>query len=180
MSVRPFALSSRILHWLMAAMILAMLFIGIAMVSSLADYHRLVAIHRPLGIAILVLAAARLVNRLIFPPPPLPPAMPGWMRLAAHGSHWALYGLMLALPLVGWAMLSAASYPVILFGGWQLPPILPHSLLLYSLLRPLHTLLAFLLLAVFLAHLGAALLHGLVFRDGVFQSMAGGTGGEEV
>ena len=58
-----FAFLSRILHWLMAAMLLAMLFIGVSMVASLGNYHRLVAIHRPLGIMILILAAIRLINR---------------------------------------------------------------------------------------------------------------------
>jgi cytochrome b561 len=67
-----FPLTSRILHWIMAVLILAMLFIGVAMVSSLSDYPRLVSIHKPIGILILVLAALRLVNRLIFPPLPLP------------------------------------------------------------------------------------------------------------
>src|SRR2546429_7655617 len=57
-----FALASRILHWLMAAMLLPMLLIGVTMVSSLGNYRRLVAIHRPLGIAILILPAIRLVN----------------------------------------------------------------------------------------------------------------------
>ena len=56
---------SRILHWVMAAMLLAMLFIGVSMVASLGDYHALVAIHRPLGIVILILAAIRFVNRLL-------------------------------------------------------------------------------------------------------------------
>jgi hypothetical protein len=64
-----FTLFSRILHWTMAAMILAMLFIGVAMVASLADYHLLVSIHRPLGIAILALAIIRYVNRRLNPPP---------------------------------------------------------------------------------------------------------------
>jgi hypothetical protein len=59
-----FSLLSRILHWLMAALLLAMLFIGVAMVSSLGDYHKLVALHRPLGILILILAAIRVVNRM--------------------------------------------------------------------------------------------------------------------
>jgi len=171
---RPFPILSRLLHWVMAALILTMLFIGIAMVSSLADYRHLVALHRPLGVAILVLAALRLLNRLFHPPPPLPPAMPRVLRLAAHGSHYLLYGLMFALPLVGWAMLSAAAYPVTLLGGWHLPPILPHDVALYAVLRWLHTVLAFLLFAVFLAHLGAALMHALVFRDGVFESMTWG------
>ena len=169
---RQFTLLSRILHWTMAVMVLAMLLIGIGMVASLADYHRLVAIHRPLGILILILVAIRLVNRLLNPAPPLPDHMPAWQRLAAKGSHVLLYALMFALPLVGWAMLSAADYPIVLYGSLHLPPILPHDAMLYAVLRKTHTYLAFLLFATFLAHLGAALLHALIHRDGVFDSMA--------
>ena len=168
---RPFPLLSRLLHWTMALLILAMLFIGVAMVSSLSDYHRLVAIHRPLGILLLVLVAVRLINRLLSPPPPLPAAMPAVLRLAAEASHWLLYALMFAVPVVGWAMLSAAGYPIPLVGDVHLPPILPHDRALYAVLRPAHTVLAFLLFATFLAHLGAALTHALVFKDGVFRSM---------
>jgi cytochrome b561 len=163
---------SRILHWLMAVMILAMLFIGIGMVASVTEYHWLLSIHRPLGIAILVLAAIRLLNRLVRQPPPLPNGMPTTMRLAAHGSHVLLYALMFAVPLVGWAMLSAARYPVVLYGAIHLPPIAPQSDQLYSILRTAHTALALTLFALFLAHFGAALMHRLVFRDGVFESMA--------
>jgi cytochrome b561 len=167
-----FAILSRLLHWLMAVLILAMLFIGTAMVSSLSDYHRLVSIHRPIGILILVLVAIRLVTRIVRPAPPLPAAMPLLLRFAAYASHVLLYGLMFALPLVGWGMLSAAGYPIVLVGSWHLPPILPHSDDLYAVLRPLHSVLAYLLFTTFLAHLGAALVHALIFRDGVFQSMA--------
>jgi Cytochrome B561 len=167
-----FPIFSRLLHWTMAALILAMLFIGVAMVSSLSDYHRLVAIHRPIGMLILVLVAIRLVFRLISPAPPLPAAMPPLLRFAAVASHVLLYALMFALPLVGWGMLSSAGYPIVLVGSWHLPPILPHGASLYALLRPLHTVLAYVLFATFLVHLGAALTHALVFRDGVFQSMA--------
>jgi cytochrome b561 len=167
-----FPITSRILHWLMAALIVAMLFIGITMVSSLADYHRLVAIHKPLGALILVLVAVRLINRLVNPPPQLPAQMPSGLRLIAHASHWLLYALMFALPLVGWAMLSSAGYPVVLFGPVHLPAILPHSDTVYASLRSLHTVLAFVLFATFLAHVAAALVHALIYRDGVFQSMA--------
>ena len=169
--LRPFPLLSRVLHWVMAAMVLAMLLIGIAMVGSLTDYHRLVTIHRPLGILVLVLVAVRLVNRLVNRPPPLPADMPAPLRFLAHASHWLLYALMVAQPLVGWAMLSAEGYPVVLMGGWHLPPIAPHDAALFALLRPLHSVLAFLLFATILVHLGAALSHALIFRDGVFQSM---------
>lgn len=166
-----FPLTSRILHWVMAVLILGMLFIGVAMVSSLSGYHRLVSIHKPIGILILVLAAIRLVNRLVNPPPPLPAGMPALLRLAATVSHWLLYALMFAQPLVGWAMLSAGGYPIALIGGFDLPPILAHDAALYALLRPLHTVLAFALFATFLLHLAAALTHAFVFRDGVFRSM---------
>ena len=150
---RPFPLLSRILHWTMAVMIVAMLFIGIGMVASLSDYHWLISIHKPLGILILALVAIRLVNRLLNPPPPLPDGMPGWQRFAAHGSHVVLYALMFAVPLVGWAMLSAARYPVVLYGSLQLPSIAPQSPELFAALRATHTVLALLLFATFLAHL---------------------------
>src|ERR1700722_18798197 len=105
MMQEQFPLSSRILHWTMAVMILAMLFIGIGMVASLEDYHWLVSIHKPLGIGILILVAVRLVNRLITPPPPLPADVPALERLAINASIITLYVLMFALPLVGWGML---------------------------------------------------------------------------
>jgi cytochrome b561 len=174
-----FPLFSRILHWLMAVMILAMLLIGIAMVAALDDYRRLVAVHKPLGMLILVLVAIRLINRLIQPPPPLPKAMPGWQRFVAHASHVVLYGLMFALPLVGWGMLSAARYPIVLLGPLELPPILPQSQALYTALRDAHTVLAYLLFLTFLAHFAAAMMHALIYRDGVFQSMASWRGTPE-
>lgn len=163
---------ARLLHWTMAVMILAMLLIGVAMVTSVAHYHALVALHRPLGLGILVLALLRLANRWRHPPPELPSDLPAWQRRAAHASHLLLYGLMLGLPLVGWAMLSAAGYPIGLGGAVVLPPILPRDPSLYAWLRSLHTLLAYALFGVILAHLGAALMHGLIRRDGVFSSMA--------
>src|SRR6202011_4170163 len=82
-----FTMFSRILHWTMAVMILAMLFIGVGMVASLSDYHWLVSCHKPLGILILVLVAIRLVNRLLNPAPSLPDGMPACQRFVAHASH---------------------------------------------------------------------------------------------
>jgi len=164
---------SRILHWTMAAMIVAMLFIGVGMAASVSSrYELLVAIHRPLGIAIFVLCLIRIVNRFINPPPELPDTLPSLQRIAAKASHFTLYALMFIMPLVGWGMLSAASYPIVLYGPLRLPPILPHDLTLYAWLRELHTVLAYLFFATFLAHFGAALIHGLIRRDGVLQSMA--------
>jgi cytochrome b561 len=171
---QPFPLFSRLLHWTMAVLIIAMLFIGIGMVASITDYHWLVSVHKPLGILILVLAVIRLVNRQINPPPALPAEMPAWLRGLAYASHILLYVLMIALPLIGWAMLSAAGNPIVLYGALHLPAILPHDAALYAVLRQAHTMLALLLFTVILMHFAAALIHALIFRDGVFQSMATG------
>jgi cytochrome b561 len=167
-----FAAFSRVLHWTMAAMVLTMLGVGVAMVASLANYHLLVSIHRPLGIAILLLVVIRFVNRLLNPPPPFPITMSRAERLAATASELMMYGLMFVLPLVGWGMLSAARYPIVLFGSWQLPFILPHNLMLYAALRKTHTILAYLFFLTFLAHFGAILFHTLIVRDGLLRRMA--------
>ena len=167
-----FAFLSRILHWLMAAMLLAMLFIGVSMVSSLGNYHRLVAIHRPLGIMILILAAIRVANRMFTTLPPFPPTMSRPERFVATASERLLYTLMFALPLVGWGMLSAGHYPIVMYGSLHLPPILPSNPALYVVLRKAHTLLAYLLFLTFLAHLGAVLFHTLILRDRLLNRMA--------
>jgi cytochrome b561 len=169
---RQFTAFSRLLHWTMAAMVLAMLCIGVAMVTSLANYHVLVSIHRPLGIAILILVVVRFVNRLLNPPPPLPATMARAERLAATASEYTMYGLMFLLPLVGWGMLSAARYPIVLFGSVHLPFILPHNAMLYAVLRQAHTILAYLFILTFLAHFGAILFHTLIVRDGILKRMA--------
>ena len=167
-----FALFSRILHWLMAAMILTMLFIGVSMVSSLESYHKLIGVHRPLGIMILILAAIRLANRMFTTLPPFPPTMSPLERFVATVSERLLYTLMFALPLVGWGMLSAGHYPIVMFGPLHLPPILPANPALYAVLRKSHSLLAYLLFLTFLAHLCAVLFHTLILRDRLLKRMA--------
>ena len=169
---RQFAAQSRLLHWVMAAMILTMLCLGVAMVASLANYHVLVSIHRPLGIAILLLVVVRFVNRLLNPPPAFPATMARAERLAATAAELTMYGLMFVLPLVGWGMLSAARYPIVLYGAVHLPFILPHNPMLYAVLRKAHTILAYLFFLMFIAHFGAILFHTLIVRDGMIMRMA--------
>ena len=169
---RQFNALSRLLHWTMAAMVLTMLCIGLAMVTSLANYHALVSLHRPLGIAILVLVVVRFVNRQLSPLPPFPATMSRGERRVARVSELTMYGLMFVLPLVGWGMLSAARYPIILYGSLHLPFILPHDAMLYAVLRKAHTILAYFFFLTFLAHFGAILYHTLIVRDGLLKRMA--------
>jgi len=172
-SIQRFNPLQRLLHWVMAICILAMLFIGVGMVSTIEPkYLRLISIHKSLGIAILALALIRLVVRLRYGAPALPADLPEPMKLAAEISHYALYALMIGMPLIGWAMMSASAYPIIVFGGIQLPPILPQSDSLRSLLWDAHYYLAFCFFALVLLHIAAALFHALIRRDGVFEAMA--------
>ncbi|CCM76684.1 cytochrome b [Rhizobium mesoamericanum] len=167
-----FTAVQRSLHWLMAICILAMLFIGVGMVSTIGrQYTPLLTTHKTLGITILVLALIRLVVRFVYGAPALPADLPEPMKLAAHLSHLALYMLMIGMPLIGWAMMSAGAYPVVLYGQIRLPAILPQSDSLHTLLWNAHFYLAFAFFALVLLHIAAALFHGLVRRDGVLQTM---------
>jgi cytochrome b561 len=152
-SKKSFSPLQRTLHWLMAAMVL-------------------ISVHRPLGIAILILALCRLGVRMWRGVPPLPADLPRWQAFSAIASHYLLYALLIVMPLIGWSMLSAGGYPIVLYGPIHLPPIAPHNDALYALLRGAHTLLAYLFFATILPHVGAALFHALIRRDGVFASMA--------
>jgi cytochrome b561 len=164
-----------VIHWLMVALVFTMLFVGVGMVSTTGPaYVRLLALHRPVGIAILALVLIRLPLRLATGAPPLPADLPTIQKRIAWGSHVLLYLTLFAMPLIGWGMLSAGGYPVRVTSGFALPPILPHDLWLYAFLREAHTVVALLFFALILAHLAAALMHGLIRRDGVFRSMTTG------
>jgi len=156
----------------MAAMLLTMLFIGVTMVRSLGSYHRLLAIHRPLGIMILILAIIRVVNRMFSILPPFPPTMSRQERFLATASERMLYTLMLALPLVGWGMLSSGEYPIVMLGPVHLPAILPANPALYAVLRKTHTVFGYLLFLTFLGHLSAVLFHTFIIRDRLLNRMA--------
>ncbi len=132
----------------MSAAIFLMLFIGVGMVSTITPAHlTLLSIHKPLGIAILILVIVRLIVRLTRGTPPLPSDLPPLMKFAAHASHWVLYALMIAMPLIGWGMLSAAGDPIVV-AGIHLPPILPMDGAMHGVLRQAHTWLALVLFAL--------------------------------
>jgi cytochrome b561 len=167
-----FTLPSRILHWTMAPMVIVQLLIGVIMIASLSYYPLLLAIHRPLGLLILAFALVRLANRLTHHPPAFLATMSRIERRIATWSEYTLYALLLAQPLVGWAMLSAARFPIVVVGPVRLPGIAPHNVDLYGVLRECHGVFAFLLFATFTAHMCAVLFHTLVLRDKLIDRMA--------
>jgi cytochrome b561 len=168
-----FALIQRLLHWLMAACIFAMFFIGVGMVSTVAPtYPPLILTHKTLGVTLLVLVVIRLAVRLHYGAPPLPADLPPAMKLGARLSHQFLYGFMIVMPLLGLGMLWAAAYPVVLYGGIRIPALLPQSDRVHTLLWNAHFYLGFAFFALVLLHLAAGLFHALIRRDGVFGTIA--------
>ena len=168
-----FTLAQRLLHWLMAACILAMLFIGAGMVSTVAPkYLPLILIHKTLGVILLALVLIRLALRLYYGAPSLPDDLPRAMKLGARSSHLLLYGFMIIMPLLGLGMLWAASYPVVLYGDVEIPALLPQSDRGHTLLWNAHVYLGFAFFALVLLHLAAGLFHAWVRRDGVFATIS--------
>jgi cytochrome b561 len=165
---------TRILHWLTAILVFGALLIGFAMVNSLGSYAALIGIHMTIGATILVVVVIRAANRFTHKTPTLPESVGRVERLMVLGSELAMYALLLAQPLVGWAMVSAAGNGPVLFGTVALPRIAPFDANLYFVLRQTHTVLAFLLVAVIAAHVSAVLLHTLSLRDGMLSRMTFG------
>jgi cytochrome b561 len=167
-----FPLRTRILHWLTAVLVFSTLFIGFVMVNSIGSYASLRAVHMTLGVLVLVIVIVRAANRLTHRVPILPDTV-GW---AEHklvvASELTLYALMLAQPLVGWAMVSATGKPVVIFGSVRLPRIAPFDADLFFILRQVHSVLAYALVLVIAAHVSAVLLHTLTLRDRMLSRMA--------
>ena len=165
------------LHWLLAAAVLCLLALGWYMTGLPFSPQRLKLYnwHKWAGTAVLGLTALRLAWRLVRRPPPLPPqvlrAMPAWQQRAHHAVHGLLYALCLAVPLVGWAYSSAAGFPVVFLGLLPLPDLLPVDKALAEAIKPWHAITAYTLAALVAAHVGAALKHHWVDRDGLLARM---------
>jgi cytochrome b561 len=157
------------MHWLVVAGIIALYFTAEA---AEGDGDGMMALHNSLGIAILALAALRLVWRLADRPPALPDTMARWQRTAARAAHALLYALLFALPVSGWLLSSAEGDPVLFFGWFELPP-LPGAADA-DMMEEVHEVLFNVLLAVAILHAAAALKHHFWDRDDVLRSMLPG------
>ncbi len=165
------------LHWLIALAIVGMLIVGKYMAdlpNTDPNKFALFQLHKSFGITILTLTVLRIGWRLTHPVPALPPGMPAWQRWGAHISHYGLYALMLAIPLSGWAMVSASTLgiPTLLFGAVELPslPITPDRET-HEALEETHELLGNIMIGLLILHVVAALKHHFVDRDTVLRRM---------
>lgn len=120
-----------------------------------------------------MLTAGRVAWRLGHRPPPLPAHTPAWEKGAAHATHWTLYLLMIAMPVTGWLMVSGSANrrPLTWFGLFDIP-YLPMGEAAGGVGHEAHELLGWLMLALVVLHVAAALRHRLILRDGILARMA--------
>ena len=165
------------LHWLLAAALLVSFCVGLYMTSLPLSPQRvrLYNWHKWAGVVIFTLSFMRLAWRLTHRPPAALP-MPAWQRGAAHATHRLMYALFFAVPLVGWAYSSAVGFPIVVFGVLPLPDFMPVDKALAAQIKPWHGRLAYLLAAVAVLHVAAALKHHVVDRDGLLARMRFGRG----
>ena len=184
--LRRYNAVAMVLHWLIAALIFA----NIALAWWFESLHGLAKIgptqvHKSIGITVLVLSVLRLVWRLLFRPPPLPASIPVWERYAAQTVHALLYGIMIGMPLTGWAMSSASTlirvFPITWFGLFRWPTIKALATLPPDRMKSAHDLFftlhnggAWLAYGLVTLHVLAALRHQFVRNDRILLRMLPG------
>lgn len=169
-------LTARLLHWLMAALIIAQAALGWYAGSLDRSPWRIdmMTAHKSLGITLLALLLFRLAWRTTHPAPPAPAGTPGFAIRLAGWTHGALYLLMLAVPLTGWLSASASVFPWKFWWLFIWPRIAAPDQALHDLASSLHGVLVWVLAALLLLHITAALKHHLLDRDDVLRSMWNG------
>lgn len=162
---------ARALHWTIAVLLIGNIAGGLAN-DALEGVVNVIPAHKAVGITVLALSMVRLAWRLAHRPPPLPAATPAWERATAHLVHALFYALMIGLPLSGWIFASAGRYPLSWFGLFDIPKFaLTRDDPIVGLAREGHEVMGYVAIALIVLHIGAALRHQLLLRDGVLQRM---------
>jgi cytochrome b561 len=168
-----------LLHWGMAALLVALLGSGLYMVR-LPDVGfdtwkiTVILVHKALGMGALGTVIVRLLWRWANVLPRLVAGLPEWQQVAARFVHLVFYALMLAVPLTGWILNSAGGYPLTFFGAFDFPDLLANNEFLFHLFVDVHRWLAYALLLFLFLHAGAALRHHLQLRDDTLRRMLPG------
>lgn len=168
------------LHWVMAALLLFMIWLG----WNMDDHEARFQLHKSIGILILFLTMVRVIWRAMNPPPPLPEDMPAYEKLASHLVHMAFYGLMVILPLAGWLLVSTSKFkvPTVLFGAVSWPhlpaPGFLRSDIGHVILENIHSKGAWVLIILLGLHVAGAVKHEFAAEDGVLKRMLPGLFGK--
>lgn len=170
---------AKLLHWLVAALVFAQIALGWAAVSWRLSPTKLDLFvwHKSTGMLILALMVVRVAWRLANVAPSLPADMHPLERRSAHASHLLLYLLLLALPVTGWIVSSAANIPFRMFWLIPVPAIVDPDKALADAAARVHFVLFVVLSLLLVAHIGAALRHHFVKRNDVLLRMLPGRQG---
>ena len=161
------------LHWLIAGLIVTQFVLAISADDLPLGAHKLalLARHKSFGMTVLMLAALRLLWRLKNLPPELPSGMTPLERMLARSTHVAFYVLLFAMPMTGWLMSSAKNYSVSWFGLFTWPNLIGKNEAAFDLLRTTHHILGYILFAIAVLHILAALKHHFWNKDDVLLRM---------
>ncbi len=164
---------AQIFHWVIAGLIVAQFVLARLALPLPLGVHKLalLARHKSVGMTILLLAVLRLLWRLRHPAPPLPAGMTRFESFAARATHLAFYTLLFAMPLTGWMMSSAKNYAVSWFGLFTWPDLIGKNETAFMFLRATHDTLSYVLFAIAVLHILAALKHHFWNRDDVLVRM---------
>jgi cytochrome b561 len=171
-----YTFTARVLHWIMALLILFMIPLGVVIANEWGGsaQNSLYDLHRSIGTVIIPLIILRIIYRWTHPPLPLPDDIPSLQKLAAHVTHWGLYALVTVQPFTGWIATSAYRAPVSVFGLFELPPIWPENRAFSEQLFGVHRLIGVAIACLVAAHIGAALYHHFVRKDRILMRMITG------
>jgi cytochrome b561 len=160
-------------HWVIAALIVTQFTLAWLADDLPLGVHKLalLARHKSFGMTVLMLAVLRLLWRLFNRPPELPAGMSKIEIILAKGTHALFYILLFAMPLTGWLMSSAKNYSVSWFGRFTWPNLIGPNERAYDALKTIHQSLSWLLFAVAILHILAALKHHFWNKDDVLTRM---------
>lgn len=172
--------AARALHWITVAAVFVMIPLGLTMTyrGNTLDIwdgvtDALYSTHKLLGFLVLWLSAGRLIYRLVHGAPPDEPTLEWWQKAASHLLHWVLYGLLLIVPLLGWIGISL--FPALtVFNLFDLPALAAPNEEAAKKVLFVHGSLAILLALLACGHIGAALFHYFIRKDGVLRRMLPG------
>lgn len=164
---------AQVLHWVIALAVLGQMTLGWVMVSwrLSSTKFELYALHKSIGITVLLLVLVRLLWRLSNVTPASPPDAPRWEARAAGVTHALLYLLLLALPATGYLINSATNFPLVVWGVVPLPNLTDENESLQIVAEYVHLALFWVLATLVLLHVGAALRHHWVLKDTVLRRM---------
>lgn len=164
---------SKILHWTIALIVIPMVFGGFYL-EDIPKIYRFSVIgwHKSLGLLVLMLMLFRYSVMATYGRPALPNSVPGWQKFLARSVQYGFYVALLAMPIFGWIMSTAAGYAPYFFGLGPIPfPGIEKNQALSDQMFACHEWTAYVIIGLLVLHLLGAFKHYYLNRDGVVQKM---------